>query len=251
MRGKKKGDVISQYIKYAYWLDESRLKEFLRKAESEQQAVGEARKAVCVPLSKTSGITLVMPEAWRKTELCKRPLSWYWDSPLAGHYLVISPSDLTSLGLSAQIILRASSFRAGRLPSEEEKRVLIRRESYLSAKPDAWDDLSSEDPASLERWMRVMGVRGMRYEDLFLSHCANHANFIEPVFFVVENEEEMPYSIAGTKFICSACLEFFNVIGAEFHKKLVVPCPGAVLFAGLPVNRYVEVETLGPPLIDS
>jgi hypothetical protein len=204
-----------------------------------------------VPLSKASGITLVPPEAWRKTELCKRPLSWYWNSPLAGRHLLISPTDLTSLGLAPQIVLKASAFRAKRLPTEEEQRAMIQRKSYLLSKPDAWDDLSSEDPASLERWLRIMGVRGMRYEDLFLTHCANHANFLEPVFFVEEDHEEAPYSIAGTKFICSACLEFFNVIGGEFHRKLVVPCPGAVLFAGLPVNRYVEVETLSPPLIAS
>ncbi|MEJ2522914.1 MAG: hypothetical protein P8080_08555, partial [Gammaproteobacteria bacterium] len=51
----------------------------------------------------------------------------------------------------------------------------------------------------------------------------------------------VPYSIGRTGEICSACLEFFNVIGGRFRNKLVVPCPGAVIYAGLPVNRYIEV----------
>lgn len=41
--------------------------------------------------------------------------------------------------------------------------------------------------------------------------------------------------------ICSACLEFFNIIGSRLVKKLVVPGPGAVLFAGMAPNRYYEV----------
>ena len=31
------------------------------------------------------------------------------------------------------------------------------------------------------------------------------------------------------------------IIGSQFKKKLVVPCPGAVLFAGMAPNRYYEV----------
>ena len=114
---------------------------------------------------------------------------------------------------------------------------------YRRSKPAEWDDLSQEDPRDLDNWMKTMGIRGMRFEDLFLTHCANHANFIEPVYYIQEDQRIIPYSIAPTKFVCSACLEFFNIIGASFDKKFVIPCPGAVIFAGLPVNKYVEVET--------
>jgi hypothetical protein len=51
----------------------------------------------------------------------------------------------------------------------------------------------------------------------------------------------VPYSIDKTSQICSACLEYFNIIGANFSKKYLVPCPGAVLFCGMAANRYYEV----------
>ena len=52
-----------------------------------------------------------------------------------------------------------------------------------------------------------------------------------------------PYSIAKTARVCSACLQFFNIIGRQFREKYVVPCPGASLFAGMAVNKYYRVLT--------
>jgi hypothetical protein len=79
------------------------------------------------------------------------------------------------------------------------------------------------------------------FADLFAWHCANHANFIEPIYYLETDQGPAPYSIARTKFVCSACLELFNIIGADWKRKLVVPCPGAALFAGMATNRYYEV----------
>ncbi len=232
------------YQKYTYWLKENEFLSFRDTLEKDSISMYEAGKAVCRPLAKNVRIGFVPPDAWRKTDLCKRPLSWYWISPYAGRYLVISSDDLGEYGLKLNTILRATKFRPKILPDNQEKQRMTLRESYLRTRPDEWEDLASEDPSKQERWMKVMGIRGRRYEDLFLTHCANHANFIEPVYFVEEGAEKIPYSIAKTQYICSACLEFFNVIGGEFQKKLVVPCPGAVIFAGLSVNKYIEVSTV-------
>ena len=51
----------------------------------------------------------------------------------------------------------------------------------------------------------------------------------------------VPYSIDKTSHICSVCLEYFNIIGANFRKKYVVSCPGPVLCAEMGNNRYYEV----------
>ena len=75
-----------------------------------------------------------------------------------------------------------------------------------------------------------MGLQGMTFEELFVGHCANHANFIEPAYQVLEEGRPVPYSLGKTRTVCSACLEFYNIIGSSFQKKYVVPCPGAVLF---------------------
>jgi hypothetical protein len=50
------------------------------------------------------------------------------------------------------------------------------------------------------------------------------------------------FSIDKISYMCSACLGLFNNIGFQFRKELVVPCTGAVLFAGMASNRYYEVD---------
>ncbi|MCG6895386.1 MAG: hypothetical protein LJE65_17425 [Desulfobacteraceae bacterium] len=233
--------IIAAYCKYAYWLQEEdarRLQHALTKAG---RKVAEPKRAVCASLSRRIQVGIVAPDVWKNTELCKRPLTWYWHSPLAGRFLIVSTENLSAYGHHDPIRLRSVKFRPPRLPDDAQMRRLITSHTYIEAKPDAWDQLEKEDPAVQERWMRVMGIRGKTFRELFVSHCANHANFIEPVFFIREEEETVPYSIGKSAEICSACLEFFNVIGGRFRKKLVVPCPGAVIYAGLPVNRYIEV----------
>jgi hypothetical protein len=189
-------------------------------------------------------IGIVPPDTWRNSELCRRQLSWYWTSPFAGMYLVISAEPLTELGYPPQIILRESNFRPPALPNEADQRAMIQRQSYLTAKPEEWDNPDNEEQSRLDRWLKLMGIRGKTFKELFITHCANHANFIEPVYFIERNGEKIPYSIGKTIEICSACIEFFNIIGKDNAHKLVVPCPGAVMYAGLAVNRYIEVQTL-------
>jgi hypothetical protein len=130
------------------------------------------------------------------------------------------------------------------LPDEGEKKSMRNLEGYRQAKPKEWENIVAQDPALLDRWLKIMGVRGISYKEVFVTHCANHANFIEPVYYINNEQGIIPYSIAKTSYICSACLEFYNIIGSEFNKKMVVPCPGAVLFAGLTVNRYLEVSSI-------
>ncbi len=233
---------MATYRKYAYWtnqVDAQGLKNALR---ARGVGVVEPRKAVCIPLSRRSEIGIVPPDTWKNADLCKRPLSWYWTSPFAGNYLIISSTPLERFGFIRPIILKSVTFRPPRLPDRVDQIRLASHPSYLKAKPFEWDNLDAEDPARQDRWLKVMGIRGKTYRELFLTHCANHANFIEPEYFVQEGEAIVPYSIAKTREVCSACLEFFNIIGREYKKKLVVPCPGAAIFAGLPVNKYIEVD---------
>jgi hypothetical protein len=232
-------------FKYAGWADADAAKALKEQLTACGIAVHEARNAVCTPLAQQIQVGIVVPETWRQTQLCKRPLSWYWASPLAGRFLIISAMALDSFGFPAQIVLRKRCvFRPPLLPDESQQRRMIQRPSYLAAKPEMWDRLDDQDVAEQQRWMRVMGIRRKRFEDLFVTHCANHANFIEPEYFIEQDGEQIPYSIGPTNQVCSACLEFFNVIGGRFRYKLVVPCPGAAIYAGMPVNRYIEVETL-------
>jgi hypothetical protein len=87
-----------------------------------------------------------------------------------------------------------------------------------------------------------MGQDVKDYDFLYLSHTANHANFIKPQFFIQDSEEIVPYSIDKSAHLCSCCIELFGVLGGEYKKKLVSPCPGATIFARLEPDRYLLVE---------
>jgi len=234
---------MAEYRKYVYWLDNLEAHELKRRLEAAGRKVVDCRQAVCSPLSRGIDIGLVPPQTWRAQELCRRPLSWYWSSGQAGRSMIVSSSDLAPFALPRQIVLRKTAFRPPRLPTTEEKEQLIARPSYRDAKPAMWDCFDDEEMARQRRWMRSAGIRVKSFEELFLTHCANHANFIEPQFYIRTELGTVPYSIAPTLEICSACLELFNVLGNAFRLKYVVPCPGAALYAGLPVNRYIAVES--------
>lgn len=206
----------------------------------------EARKAICVPLARNIEIGFVPRDGWNKYALCRRQLTWFnSECPYYGKILVISSSRIEEIDGSPSVVIRESKFRRPELPDRRGQVHLIERNSYRQACPREWEDIAGEDPELQERWLKIMGLRGITYDELFITHCANHANFIEPVYFVQEENQTVPYSIAKTTHICSACLEFFNIIGSQFQKKLVVPCPGAVLFAGMAPNRYYEVVQPG------
>ncbi len=232
---------MATYRKYAYWTDEKEARGLKKELTSRGRVVVEARKAVCTPLARRTDVGIVPPETWKNADLCKRPLSWYWTSPFVGFHLIISSAPLEQFGLP--IVLSSTPFKPPRLPGPADLVRLASRPGYLEAKPVEWEDLDAEDPARQDRWLKVMGIRGKTYRDLFLTHCANHANFIEPEYFIRQGAAIVPYSIAKTPEVCSACLEFFGIIGRQYKKKLVVPCPGAAIFAGLPVNKYIEVDT--------
>jgi len=80
------------------------------------------------------------------------------------------------------------------------------------------------------------------YGFLYLSHSANHANFLSPRFFVRDGEGMIPYSIDRSAHLCSCCVELFQILGGNYQKKMVAPCPGATIFARLKPDQYLLVE---------
>jgi hypothetical protein len=232
---------IREYKKYTYWLQEKEFRDLENHWKQEGVRLVEAKNAACDPLSKEVEIGFVPLEAWGKNPFCKRPSSWYKASPFAGKILVVSSYDLQEYHFIPETIIRECRFRPPQLPNREEKLRLVNQQCYQQSKPEEWEDINSESPELHNQWLRAIGLRGVSYEELFITHRANHANFIEPAYFILEENELIPYSIDKTSHICSACLEFFNIIGTNFEKKYVVPCPGAVLYAGMITNRYYEV----------
>ena len=231
-----------KYQKFVYWLETNRvpdLKTALKKADLD---VFTAKKAVCIPLSDRHEATFVPPEAFEEYDFCRRQLTWYKPSPFYGKTLLVSSRDLTRFGLKPEtIITEAPDFKPPKSPGVKDIDLLSNNLSFLAAQPAAFADLAAEGPEKLEQWLKVLKLKDITFDKLFKMHQANHANFMEPAFYIRGQNGPIPYSVNPTSRVCSACLELFNIIGARFREKLVVPCPGAVLFARMKRDRYYRV----------
>ncbi len=200
---------MKEYKKYTYWLQEKEFRGLEYQLRERGLRLIEATKAACAPLSKEVEIGFVPPDAWGKYPFCRRPLSWYKASPFIDRILVVSSFDLKEYHLMPETIIQESDFRPPQLPDREEKLKLIEQKSYQKAKPSEWENIDAEGPELHNQWLKMMGLREVSYEELFITHCANHANFIEPAYFIAEENGPVPYSIDKTSHICSACTTGF------------------------------------------
>ena len=230
--------------KYTYWIESTAANYWQDRLEEADLDVFNIRKAPCIPLSPRYEIGLVSPEAFTEYIFCNQQLSYFKHSPMAGMSLIISSTDLSEFGLTPEtVITPRPDFNPPHLAGPQDCEALVAEPRYLAVQPTEWAELEANERTQKQRWQRMEQLTGLKPEELWPFHRANHANFIEPKLFVEENCLRVPYSIARTSRVCSACLEFFNIVGRSFKRKLVVPCPGAVMFSGLGKDLYYQVDS--------
>ncbi len=228
------------YIKYVYWFtgdEKARLQEDMENRNIKMKA---AKGIVCTPLDEINKISIVAPEVWDDT--CARQGSWYRASDKNGLYLVVSSFELGGYEEQKAATITRSEFDPPKLASEEEKKRMINDQEFMNKIPPDWQKIDEIEKRIYLRWAKRLGSEVRDYDFLYLSHTANHANFIKPRFFIRENRSIIPYSIDCSAHLCSSCLELFQVLGTQYSKKLVAPCPGATIFARLKPNRYLLVK---------
>ncbi len=228
------------YIKHVYWLtrdEEARLRDELEACGVRMRSV---KGVVCTPLDAINKISSVAPEVWADT--CARQGSWYRASDKNGLYLVVSSSEVKGYDNKKVATITKSSFDPPRLARPAEKKKMIHNSDFMKRVPSEWRTVPEIEKRIYLRWAKRFGSDVEDYDFLYLSHTANHANFIKPRFFIQENQSIIPYSIDRSAHLCSCCLELFQVLGTQYPKKLVAPCPGAAIFARLKPNRYLLVE---------
>ncbi len=228
----------NQFVRYSYWITPEEFPRIARALESTFET-SNAQKVPCEPLGRNVEVGFVLPEVW--SLLCKRQGSWYRAASRAGQIVVVSSVELGEYGLKAETVIRHSDFRPPALPDLDQRMELLRSGRYKSMRPPEWERVSEEEKNGIERQARILGIRDS-INEILMSRSANHANFLEPRYYVQKDSEIIPYSISRSGNVCSSCLEFFNIIGSEFRTKMVVPCVGAVLYAGMRANRYYEVK---------
>lgn len=228
------------YRKYIYWMAKDESEAVRDELTSQNIKVKTAKGIVCTPLDIINKISIVPPDVWNDT--CGRQGSWYRTSDKKGLYLVISSFELENHADRRTAVITESDFVPPQLASLEDKAALY-QDPYLKERmPEDWKHVEETEKRIYLRWARRLGSDVQDYDFLYQSHTANHANFIHPRFFVRENGLKIPYSIDRSAHLCSCCVELFQVLGPDFKKKLVAPCPGATIFARLKPDRYLLVE---------
>ena len=232
---------MSGYQKFCYWLNQEELEENRGTLEEAGMPLAEEVRIPCRVLRTSSEICVAPPSAWEG--FCKRRTSWYWASEKAGKFLVVSNRPVNVSGSTDKILIVESNFKPDRFPSPEEIQELSKSVSLQKRKPRLWDKIDPVEKDFYQRWFeRYGGKEPFDFEMIFMYHSANHANFLDPRFFITMNDNvKVPYSIADSFHTCSSCLEFFNILGEQWPLKYVVPCLGAVQFAHLPRDQYFKI----------
>ncbi len=228
------------YLKHIYWLAKAKLSPLEEQLAARGIKMKFAKGVVCTPLDEMNKVSCVVPEVWGET--CARQGSWYRASDKNGLFLVISSFDVEELRDHKAGTIRRVDFHPPRVATLEEKKALAGDPDFDPRVPPRWRNISDPEKRVFLRWAARLGSETEDFDLLYLSHTANHANFVKPRFFIQENETIIPYSIDRSAHLCSCCVELFQVLGAEHKKKLVAPCPGAVLFARLEPDKFLLVE---------
>ena len=227
-------------LKHIYWITKQDVLRLEERLAARGIKLKFAKGVVCTPLDEISKIACVAPEVWNET--CARQGSWYRASDKNGLYLVISSFDLEELKDKKAGTIRRVDFHPPKTATLEDKEALVHDPGFERRVPPRWREISDVEKRIFLRWAARLGSETEDFDVLYLSHTANHANFMKPRFFIREGEMIVPYSIDRSAHLCSSCLELFQVLGAEHKKKLVAPCPGATIFARLEPDKYLLVE---------
>ncbi len=228
------------YQKHIYWLTRDGALQLQNTLDSRGIKLKHAKGIVCTPLDKINKITSVAPEIWDDT--CCRQGSWYRTSDKNGLYLIVSAFELDGFESRRAAVIAESDFVLPQPASQSEKQVLLDDPRLQERMPVRWRQVDEMEKRIYLRWAKRLGSSVQDYDQLYTSHTANHANFINPKFFIETSDGIVPYSIDKSAHLCSCCVELFQVLGNEFKKKLVAPCPGATIFARLKPDLYLLVE---------
>ncbi len=231
------------YEKYIYWVTpetEARLREDLA---SRGVRLKSAKGVVCTPLDEINRISSVAPEVWGDT--CRRQGSWYRSSDRNGLFLIVSSFAVEGYEEDLAGRITRTAVKPPGYAGREEMEAMVADQAFSKKVPLEWSRAETTEKRIQMRWARRLGAVIDDYDDLYLVHTANHANFIHPRFFMREGDCVIPYSIERSAHLCSCCLELFQVIGSEYSRKLVAPCPGAVIFARLEPDALLLAERMG------
>lgn len=184
------------------------------------------------------------PSIW--SFLCNRQGSWYREGERNGHTMLMSDHQLPE-AFDAYLDARmdATDFAPETRTTEAELLQIVAADAYQQKKPKQWEGIGWWDAFSFRLMFTATGFWGLadNLKKHWITHKANHANFLTRTVTTKIDGEEVPHSVSGNAGVCSSCVEFFNVAGRG--RKLVAACPGSVIFGGAKRNVFYDVQPTG------
>lgn len=226
-----------------YWFDEEAFHRAKRALTSTGFELVSSKLTPC-QVMRASGnkIVYATPEVWSR--MCVRQGSWYRQSRRFGQYMMMSEQKLPEAYdpyLDAEIT--PTDFVPETLPTSAELQALVESKAYQEGKPEEWEAKGAMDAVMFKIFFSLTRLWGWgdNLGKHWLSHKANHANFLAHHFTTEIDGESVPYSVTENSGICSSCVEYFNVIDDK-TRKLVRACPGSITFGGTQRDVYLDVK---------
>jgi len=233
----------NNFQRYLYWLDENDFKNIKDPLRHDGYKLRGALKTPCEVLNASANkVFYATPSVWSR--MCVRQGSWYRSSDKSGKTMLMSESALpVYMNGYLDAILTESDFAPESLPSNKQLNRLIESDIYTSQRPDGWEDIGIKDSVMFKAFFGLTGFWGWgdNLRKHWLTHRANHANFLSKDFTTEIDGEDVPYSVSENSGVCSACVEFFNVAASD-SRKLVRACPGSITFANVERDHYYDVN---------
>jgi len=227
---------MAGYKKYIYWLDPTVHGSALAEFRKDKKRLYKAKHTPCESLYPRREFVLVEPRVWDLR--CRRQGSWYRASHRNGQSLLVTNDPLKEFFLCGTVTLEP--FDPPRTARDEDVVEILSDRCTSEILPDGWGLFSTWEVQAIESYLASQGIE-LPLQQVFAYYTANHLNFVFPRFFLPNRQGPViPYSIQKTALVCSACVEIFGILGANYPEKYLVPCPGLKYVKPAP-GHYLRV----------
>jgi hypothetical protein len=231
--------------KYMYWIPASKFKAVVDAFKHLNIRLAGSKLTPCETLRMSENKAIyASPAVFNR--MCVRQGSWYRDSERNGKYLLLSPvklPDKFEFHLDAEI--NESSFVPDKLPTRSELIDIVESIEYNEKKPIQWEKKTILDAIMFKVFFTInrQWSWGENLKAYWLSHRANHANFVANKVTTEIDGEKVPYSVSENAGVCSSCVEFFNIVNKD-QRKLVRACPGSITFGAAKKDIFLDVNPI-------
>ncbi len=230
---------------YIYWVPQQEFEAVKTAFESMGIKIRASNLTPCETLRVRDGMAIYASPAVF-SRMCTRQGSWYRESERNSQFLFLSTQRLGTdydQFLDAQIC--DSDFQPGELPDAEQLEDIVASAAYQNSKPDAWELTTRTDAIMVKLFFTANRAWGWKdtLSKNWLTHRANHANFLTGTVTTSIDGDDVPYSVSENAGVCSSCVEFFNLINTD-QRKLVRACPGAMTIGGASKDVFLDVNPI-------